>query len=145
MELVYPHEKYLPSYREAYAEELASDDLEKMLKEPDIAVESAENERKGEGLPEGWVPATTLWLVDGDKFIGRVNIRHWLVPHLMPSLPTDRTGGSPPITGMRCWPTAVPGGYAASVRWQSILMPTVSTTCWASSASGRFPFLRSLD
>ncbi len=83
MELVYPQEKYLPSYREAYAEEQASDDLEKMLKEPDIAVEYAENERKGEGLPEGWVPATTLWLVDGDKFIGRVNIRHWLVPHLM--------------------------------------------------------------
>ena len=83
MELVYPQEKYLPSYREAYAEELASDDLEKMLADPDTAVEKAAQERAGEGLPEGWVPATTLWLVDGDKFIGRVNIRHWLVPHLM--------------------------------------------------------------
>ena len=83
MELVYPQEKYLPSYREAYAEEMASDDLEKMLADPDTAVEKAAQERIGEGLPEGWVPATTLWLVDGDKFIGRVNIRHWLVPHLM--------------------------------------------------------------
>ena len=44
--------------------------------------ERAEKERRGEDLPEGYVPATTLWLVDGDKFIGRVNIRHWLVPHL---------------------------------------------------------------
>ena len=83
MELVYPQEKYLPTYREAYAEEMASDDLEKMLADPDTAVEKAAQERIGEGLPEGWVPATTLWLVDGDKFIGRVNIRHWLVPHLM--------------------------------------------------------------
>ena len=83
MELVYPQEKYLLSYSEAYAEEQASDDPEKMLKEPEIAIEYAENERKGEGLPEGWVPATTLWLVDGDRFLGRVNIRHRLVPHLM--------------------------------------------------------------
>lgn len=83
MELVYPQEKYLDSYREAYAEELASDDIEKMLVDPAIAVEKAAKERVGEGLPEGWVPATTLWLVDGEKFIGRVNIRHWLVPHLM--------------------------------------------------------------
>ena len=83
MELVYPQEKYLLSYSEAYAEEQASDDPETMLKEPEIAIEYAENERKGEGLPEGWVPATTLWLVDGDRFLGRVNIRHRLTPHLM--------------------------------------------------------------
>ena len=83
MELVYPEERYLDSYREAYAEEMASDDTEKMLADPDTAVEKAAQERRGEGLPEGWVPATTLWLVDGDRFIGRVNIRHWLVPHLM--------------------------------------------------------------
>ncbi|MBR2099255.1 MAG: GNAT family N-acetyltransferase, partial [Firmicutes bacterium] len=83
MELVYPQEKYLLSYSEAYAEEQASDDPEKMLKEPEIAIECAENERKGEGLPEGWVPATTLWLVDGDRFLSRVNIRHRLTPHLM--------------------------------------------------------------
>ena len=83
MELVYPQARYLASYAEAYAEEQASDDPEKMLKEPETAIECAENERKGEGLPEGWVPATTLWLVDGDRFLGRVNSRHRLVPHLM--------------------------------------------------------------
>ena len=33
---------------------------------------------------------------------------------------------------------------AASARWHSSLMPTVSTTCWVSSAFGRFPCLRSL-
>ena len=83
MELVYPQEKYLASYREAYAEEMASDDPEKMLVEPDRAIEKAKKERRGEGLPEGYVPATTLWLVDGKRFIGRVNIRHRLVPHLL--------------------------------------------------------------
>jgi predicted acetyltransferase len=33
---------------------------------------------KGENLADGWVAATTLWLVDGGEFIGHVNIRHEL-------------------------------------------------------------------
>ena len=61
------------------------------------------------------------------------------------SLLTARTGASPPTTGTRCSPTAVPGGCVASARWQNISMPTASTTCWDSSASGRSLCLRSLD
>ena len=34
--------------------------------------------QSGEVQPEGWVPATTLWLFDDDKFIGLYNIRHRL-------------------------------------------------------------------
>ncbi|MFE2941131.1 GNAT family N-acetyltransferase [Streptomyces sp. NPDC059255] len=30
----------------------------------------------------GWVPSTTLWYVDGDTFLGRLNIRHRLNPYL---------------------------------------------------------------
>ncbi|MEV7089598.1 GNAT family N-acetyltransferase [Streptomyces sp. NPDC093085] len=30
----------------------------------------------------GWVPSTTLWYVDGDTFLGRLNIRHRLNPFL---------------------------------------------------------------
>ena len=83
MELIYPEEKYLASYAEAYEEDMATNPIElQMLQPPEGIVERAEKERRGEGLPEGYVPATTLWLVDGEKFIGRVNIRHWLVPHL---------------------------------------------------------------
>jgi len=32
----------------------------------------------GKNLPDGWVPATTFWLIDHDSFIGHVQIRHTL-------------------------------------------------------------------
>lgn len=32
--------------------------------------------------PEGIVPMTTLWWADGDDFVGRLAIRHWLTPTL---------------------------------------------------------------
>lgn len=33
--------------------------------------------------PDGWVPCTTLWWVDGDEYIGRIAIRHRLTPFLL--------------------------------------------------------------
>lgn len=33
--------------------------------------------------PEGFVPCTTLWWVEGDTFIGRLAIRHRLTPFLI--------------------------------------------------------------
>ena len=33
--------------------------------------------------PEGFVPDTELWLVDGDEFLGRIGIRHRLTPGLL--------------------------------------------------------------
>lgn len=36
------------------------------------------NQENGAGLKEGYVPGSTFWLVDGDDFIGEVNIRHRL-------------------------------------------------------------------
>lgn len=33
--------------------------------------------------PEGFVPATELWWVEGDEFIGRVSVRHRLTPMLL--------------------------------------------------------------
>lgn len=42
----------------------------------------AESEQ-GIGLPEGWVPDSTFWLVDGEnKVLGAVNIRHRLTDRL---------------------------------------------------------------
>ena len=32
--------------------------------------------------PEGWVPATTLWAVDGQEYVGTVQIRHSLTETL---------------------------------------------------------------
>lgn len=33
--------------------------------------------------PEGWVPATTLWWVERDEYLGRLAIRHRLTPVLL--------------------------------------------------------------
>jgi predicted acetyltransferase len=33
--------------------------------------------------PDGWVPATTLWYVEGDEYLGRLNVRHRLTPVLL--------------------------------------------------------------
>lgn len=33
--------------------------------------------------PEGWVPATLLWYIDGEDWIGRLVIRHRLTPRLL--------------------------------------------------------------
>jgi len=32
--------------------------------------------------PDGYVPSTTLWLVDGEAYLGRIAIRHRLTPQL---------------------------------------------------------------
>lgn len=40
----------------------------------------------GIGLPEGWVPDSTFWLVDeSGRVLGAVNIRHGLTPFLLTS------------------------------------------------------------
>ena len=41
-----------------------------------------ENESRGIGLPEGWVPSSTFWLVDEDEYIGAGNIRYALTEQL---------------------------------------------------------------
>lgn len=33
--------------------------------------------------PEGFVPSTTLWWIEDDRYLGRVAIRHRLTPHLL--------------------------------------------------------------
>ena len=45
------------------------------------------NQSQGIGLPEGYVPATTFWMVQGDEWIGVGNIRHRLTDQL------ERFGG----------------------------------------------------
>ncbi len=37
---------------------------------------------KGKNLPKDWIPATTYWLIDNEKFIGETTIRHELTEHL---------------------------------------------------------------
>ncbi|MEJ7705289.1 MAG: GNAT family N-acetyltransferase [Geodermatophilaceae bacterium] len=39
--------------------------------------------REGTPRPEGWVPWTTLWYVEGEEYLGGLAIRHRLTPHLL--------------------------------------------------------------
>ncbi|MEO8897793.1 MAG: hypothetical protein ABI352_03415 [Candidatus Dormibacter sp.] len=32
--------------------------------------------------PDGWVPSTTWWLLDGDEYLGRIAVRHRLTKPL---------------------------------------------------------------
>ena len=45
-------------------------------------VEAFARQSRGEGLPEGWVPGTTLFLVDDGRILGVANVRHRLTDHL---------------------------------------------------------------
>jgi len=50
-------------------------------------VRSVDAFSRGEQLPRGWVASSSFWLVDGDTYIGSVNIRHDLTEWL------ERFGG----------------------------------------------------
>ena len=41
-------------------------------------IESSYNVEHGINLPANYVRATTFWLIDNEKFIGEINIRHEL-------------------------------------------------------------------
>ncbi len=46
-------------------------------------VKISENYREGKCLPEGYVPSTTYFLIEGDYIVGVVNIRHELNESLL--------------------------------------------------------------
>jgi predicted acetyltransferase len=57
-------------------------DVEQLKEGFDGFLQKFDNEEKGIGLKEGYVPASTFWLVDKGEFIGRVSIRHELTENL---------------------------------------------------------------
>jgi len=81
--LVRPDERFRGSFLEALAEfqaegrylepayDTVAADFAGYLRQLDDAV-------TGHGLPEGFVPYSTFWLVEGDQYIGRMSIRHEL-------------------------------------------------------------------
>ena len=88
MKLVLPSVEYKQSYLKAVEEgrdEVGATTLKKPKKDEPFEefVKSIRSEAKGLNLPEGWVPATELWLIDNEELIGRVNIRHELTDHLL--------------------------------------------------------------
>lgn len=87
--LVPPDVRFHSSFTEAVAEGLGvylfrGEALE--LQDPDVFagyVAGLLVDRRPETpRPPGYVPGTTLWWVDGDRYLGRVAIRHRLTEHL---------------------------------------------------------------
>lgn len=64
------HAEDLPNYRGLSYEALAKDFAS--------FVDQLHREANGEGLPDGFVPHTVFWLVEGDHYLGRVDLRHEL-------------------------------------------------------------------
>lgn len=89
-ELVAPDIRYKQSYLEALDEyhadvanarrltAYANVDREDLAKNFDKYIDQIRNEAQGIDLPEGYVPHSVYWLVEGDEYLGRVDIRHEL-------------------------------------------------------------------
>ena len=87
--LVVPGEEYLYSYLEACRDFKAYNGGQYSLHDPDAFEEwrhtifqQFENQRLGIRLPDGYVPGSTFWLVEGGEFVGVGNIRHRLTEGL---------------------------------------------------------------
>ena len=88
-ELVVPRLSVAPSARAAAQGESPDDHpvyvAAGQLSDAELAgwVESlVVDSREGNPRPAGFVPSTNLWWVEGEEYLGRVQIRHRLTPHL---------------------------------------------------------------
>lgn len=81
LKLVKPAIKYKKSYLAALKEfqkegrnlNINYNDVKNNFK---VFTNKLKNRARGEDLPKGYVPDTVLWLVDGNKFLGKIAIRH---------------------------------------------------------------------
>ncbi len=91
MQLIDAEEKYLPEYKEAYLmslQKIETGEMKKhnlMFKNPEEVdiVQSFKDSRDKSKLPQEYVPAYDYFIVDEDKFIGRISIRTELTPSLL--------------------------------------------------------------
>ena len=85
MELLLPVEKYYQSYAAAVNEYKNNhvDSYHFFEMEKRHIFNRIENFRLGTNLPENYVSATYLWLIDNDEFIGEISIRHRLTSSLL--------------------------------------------------------------
>lgn len=88
LRLIPPCEEYLPSYTEAYDEycRIPRRAGNPLSNPHGIDLLARINDfRHARNLPEGWVGATTFWLVDDvqQRFLGVIDIRHRLTDSLL--------------------------------------------------------------
>lgn len=82
MDLVLPSSKYIQSYNE-YIEELGDEvrypfPMRFDHQDFDALLAKLSDFSLGINLPDGFVPSTTLWLVESDQLLGVTNLRHYL-------------------------------------------------------------------
>lgn len=80
--LILPTAKYAKSYH-AYIAELGDEErypfpLDFDASDFDAMLARIAGFADGTGVPEGWVPSSTFWLMEGDEIIGCSNLRHFL-------------------------------------------------------------------
>lgn len=82
MELITPCNKYQTSYIQ-YIQELGDEErypfpLDFDYQDFQALLARLDEFANGINLPEGYVPSTTLWLVENNELIGVTNLRHFL-------------------------------------------------------------------
>ncbi len=86
MNLILPSIEYKDSYLE-YIAELGDEERYPFPMDFDYSdfgklLEKIDNFAKGVNIPPGYVPSSTLWLVDSGELIGVINLRHYLSPEI---------------------------------------------------------------
>ena len=73
----------LEDFQAAGEPQFRQDILEKLQTDFGLVVQQFKREEAGDGLPQGKVPQSTLWLMhEGSNLLGRVSLRHRLTPDL---------------------------------------------------------------
>ncbi|MDF2961273.1 MAG: family N-acetyltransferase, partial [Paenibacillus sp.] len=122
--LIKPSLDYRDAYLSFYEEWISSGEpivpwvVRKDPSDFQAMIQFLSDEEKEELLPEGWVPASTYWLVDtAEKIVGAVNIRHRLNHKLLNS------GGH---IGYGIRPSERRKGYASALLAQALQKTTQS-------------------
>lgn len=93
LKLVKPSKKYLPAFLRVVDDykqdtnqfkDVQVGALLKAIEEnrADEYIKSLRDAERGIGLPDGYVPSTSYWLMDDDNWVGAFAIRHSLTPNL---------------------------------------------------------------
>ncbi len=90
LKLILPNKEFAGSYikgEKEYVNEknrvaASGAELLKTVKDFPVYKQRINWDRKGIKLKKNWVPSTLYWAVVGDKFVGRLSLRHKLNKHL---------------------------------------------------------------